>query len=125
MTAPIRQIRFRWRGGSRNTRFRSRAHDLRSARNPVGSSSPRRRRPAERWRWTPGGVGTHHRGDLAVPQAGRSAAYFAATASISSTLGAGHGPFGGSPTRWRAIARVLKLAAGVMQADYGSGVSLI
>jgi hypothetical protein len=40
-------------------------------------------------------VGTHHRGDLAVPQAGQSAAYLAATASIVSTLGAGHGPWAG------------------------------
>jgi hypothetical protein len=40
----ICQTRFRRRGGSRNTRFRIRADDLRSARNPVGSSSPRRRR---------------------------------------------------------------------------------
>jgi hypothetical protein len=40
-------------------------------------------------------VGTHHRGDLAVPQAGQSAAYFAATASIASTVGAGHGPSAG------------------------------
>ena len=42
---------------------------------------------------------------LQCPQAGRSAAYLAATASIASTLGAGHGPFGGSPTRWRASRR--------------------
>jgi hypothetical protein len=42
---------------------------------------------------------------LRCPQAGQSAAYFAATASIASTLDAGHGPFGGSPTRWRASRR--------------------
>jgi hypothetical protein len=42
---------------------------------------------------------------LRCPQAGQSAAYFAATASIASTLGAGHGPFGGSSTRWRASRR--------------------
>jgi hypothetical protein len=40
-------------------------------------------------------VGTKHRGDLAVPQAGQSDAYFAATGSIASTLGVGHAPSAG------------------------------
>ena len=39
----ICQTRFRSLGGSRNTRFRSLDHERRSARNPDGSSSPRRR----------------------------------------------------------------------------------
>jgi hypothetical protein len=42
---------------------------------------------------------------LRWPQAGQSAAYLAASVSIASTFGAGHGPFGGLPARNRAIRR--------------------
>jgi hypothetical protein len=43
---------------------------------------------------------------LRCPQAGQSAAYFAASSSITSTAGVGHGPFpAGSPDRCRASLR--------------------
>ena len=47
-------------------------------------------------------VGGGDRADLAEPLAGHCAAYFATVGSMRSTTGAGHGPFAGSPPRWRA-----------------------
>jgi hypothetical protein len=54
---------------------------------------------------------------LRCPQAGQSAAHFAATASIASTLRAGHGPFGGSPTRWRASRGLAAQVRGLLGAQ--------
>ena len=91
------QTRLRWVGGSLKTLRRSAAQDLRSARNPRGISSPRRgnaRSTVEVDTACPSA--RIMAAILRCPHAGRSEAYFAASASTASTAGVGHGPLIGS-----------------------------
>ncbi|PTR21883.1 hypothetical protein C8K36_11349 [Rhodococcus sp. OK519] len=97
MTAQIRQIpppvvsnskksvchtRFLTVGGFVNTLRRSFAQTLRSARNPVGSSSPRRRKARSTVESDTSWPSARMRAAiLRCPQAGQSCAYFADSAS--------------------------------------------